>query len=305
MDDSRQAIRSLVADAGAIRCGFAEARPVSESEHQCYTEWVRAGRNFSMPYLERYDDIRRDPRLLLDGARTVISCAFDYRQPRRHPLFADYALGRDYHDVIRMRLSAVADEIVARFGGNTRVCVDTAPIRERYWAAEAGVGIIGLNGQLIVDGVGSKVFLAEILWTGSVTPDSSLIGRKCLECDACVKACPGNALDGRGGLDAARCYSCLTIEHRGDLPPNLRLDSRIYGCDVCQDVCPMCSESSLATLSEFLPSDALMSLDADGILAMDGDAFRAVFGRSAVRRAKLSGLQRNAARHKNSKNQDF
>lgn len=297
MDSLKQTIRGFITDAGACRVGFAPAAPVGELEAGRYARWLEAGCHGEMAYLERYGDIRRDPRLLLDGAQTVISCAFDYRQPCRHELFADYALGEDYHDVVRRRLEVAAEKIRGQFGGETRICVDTAPIHERYWAAHAGIGIIGLNGQLIVDGIGSKIFLAEIIWTGSVEPDASRLGETCLRCGACVKACPGHALDGCGGLDARRCNSYLTIEYRGVLPECLKLAGRIYGCDVCQDVCPLCVAGTTG-VSEFLPGDSLMDLDVDGITAMDAEGFRQLFRKSAVRRAKLSGLQRNALKSK-------
>lgn len=297
MGDLKQNIRRYVTDAGACRVGFAVAAPVDDCEDKLYSAWLKAGCHGEMGYLDRYDDIRRDPRLLLDGAQTVISCAFDYRQSCRHQLFADYALGEDYHDVIRRRLSVAAEKICKLYGGVTRICVDTAPIHERYWAAKAGIGVIGLNGQLIVDGIGSKVFIAEIIWTGAVEPDASREDESCLQCGACVKACPGQALDGCGRLDARRCNSYLTIEFRGVLPEGLRLDRRIYGCDICQDVCPLCVEGS-TEIEEFLPSDGLMELDLDAIVDMDSDGFRQLFRKSAVRRAKLFGLQRNAIRSK-------
>ena len=215
---TKEDIRRIVLDAGACRVGFAAAGPVGDSTRRRYDSWIAGGRHAGMAYLGRYGDVRSDPRLLLDGAATVRSCAFDYRPSRRHPLFADYSLGEDYHDVLRSRLTAAAEVICSRYGGLTRICVDTAPIRERYWAARAGVGVIGLNGLIIVDGIGSKVFLAEILWTGEVGPDLSRLADICMNCGACVRACPGRALGGDMTLDARSCNSYLTIEHRGDLP---------------------------------------------------------------------------------------
>lgn len=298
MDDSaKDFIRSAITAAGACKVGFTEAAPVAPEWVARYSEWISQGCHAEMAYLDRYHDVRSDPRLLLDGALTVISCAFDHRQPRRHPLFADYALGEDYHDVIRRRLTPVAQEIVDRFGGATRICVDTAPIRERYWAAKAGIGIIGQNGMLIVDGVGSKVFLAEILWTGRVEPDKSRLGESCAMCGACLKACPGGAIAHDGTLDARRCNSCLTIEHRGELPADLRLPGRIYGCDVCQDVCPLNACDGVATISEFLPREDLFHLDSEAVASMSAETYRDLFRHSAVRRAKLAQLQRNAERH--------
>lgn len=303
-ENVKESIRREIIGAGACRVGFAEAGPVGTNEEKRYRDWLKSGNHGEMGYLERYEEIRCDPRLLLDGAKTVISCAFDYRQPESHPLFADYALGRDYHETLRERLSAVTENICCRFGGNARVCVDTAPIHERYWAARSGIGIIGLNGQLIVDGIGSKVVLSEILWTGSVEADRSRLGERCKECGACVAVCPGKALDGRGGLDARRCYSYLSIEYRGELPDDLKFDGRIYGCDICQDICPHNVPTDRVAINDFSPTPAMMALGIDDIKEMDDEKFRSIFRHSAVKRAKLSGLRRNALRH-DEENQDF
>lgn len=297
--DIKEDVRRIVLDAGASRVAFAAVADVADEDCNLIDKWIAAGHHAGMAYMERHTDIRRNPRMLLSDARTMVCCAFDYRQSKRHPLFADYALGRDYHDVIRQRLGYAADEIMDKYGGETRVCVDTAPLRERYWALVSGLGFVGLNGQIFVDGIGSKVFLAEILWTGTVEPDTPSIARKCKECGACVKACPGQALDGCGGVDASRCLSYLTIEHRGELPEDLRLPGRIYGCDVCQDVCPLnrVADSAVTSIPEFVPTDTLMSLTADEIIDMEPQGFRDMFRYSAVKRAKLDGLRRNALRH--------
>lgn len=290
----KESVRRLVLDAGASRVAFAEASETSDADRKVIAAWLAAGHHGEMSYMERYGELRSDPRLLLDGAKTVICCAFDYRQSTRHPLFADYALGQDYHEVIRQRLSAAATEITARWGGETRICVDTAPIRERYWAAASGLGFIGLNGQLIVDGIGSKVFLAEILWTKAVTPDRPEGRQSCERCGACVKACPGNALDGKCGVDARSCLSYLTIEYRGELPEELKLDRRIYGCDICQDVCPHNRTDAATPIMEFRPATELQALTAEDIIGMVPQDFNRIFRHSAVKRTKITGLQRNA-----------
>lgn len=289
----KEAIREAILAAGACRVGFAVAEPVDKAVSEGYADWIAGGCHAEMGYLDRYHDVRNDPRLLLDGTRTVISCAFDYRQAERHPLFADYSLGVDYHEVIRRRLTPVAEEMCRSFGGETRICVDTAPIRERYWAARAGVGFIGLNGLLIVDGIGSKVFLAEIIWTGEVSPDASRLGESCSQCGVCLKVCPGLALKGDRTLDARRCNSYLTIEHRGDLPEDLKLPGRIYGCDICQDVCPHNRADGATNIPEFSPSEVLMRLDIEAISHLTPESFNQIFRHSAVRRTKLTGLLRN------------
>ena len=286
--------------AGACAAGFAALGPVDDDSREMYSRWLAAGRNAGMDYMERYCDVRDNPGLLLEGARTIMCVAFAYRTPDspRHPLFADYALGRDYHEVLRKRLAPVAammEESVP--GSKTRICVDTAPLRERYWAARAGVGNIAKNNFLIVPGVGAAVFLAEILWTAAVRPSESMLGRSCSDCGACRKACPGGALGADGQIDASRCLSYLTIEHRGELPERLDLaGKRIYGCDICRDVCPECRAADVFVPEEFLPSAELLSLDIDAVRAMEQPEFSRIFSHSAVKRAKLAGLRRNALR---------
>lgn len=293
----KDSIRKIILDAGACKVGFSTAGVISQPESDLYNDWIDRGCHGEMSYLENHNDLRNDPGLLLEGAKTVISCAFDYRQPVRHKLIADYALGEDYHNVIRRRLKSAAAEICGRFGGMTRICVDSAPVRERYWAIKAGIGTTGLNGQLMVDGIGSKIFLAEILWTETVASDNEISSRMCIDCGACVKACPGQALDGHGGLDARKCLSYLTIEYRGELPGQLKLNERIYGCDICQDVCPLNSKDNISTIKEFLPSNTINNLKIEDISQMKEEDFQIIFGKSAVKRTKLSGLKRNAGRH--------
>lgn len=293
----KETLRRLCLEAGACAAGFARIRPVSDEAIGIYERWLEEGRHGRMSYLAAHARLRRDPALLLEGAvgRTLISCAFAYTSPEysRSPLFADYALGSDYHEVLRKALSPVAarlDEI----SPGTRICIDTAPLRERYWAQQAGIGFVGINNQFIVPGVGSCVFLAEILWSGDVEPDEPM-QRKCEACGACVHACPLQALDGRGGLDARRCLSYLTIEHREALPDGLRLPGRIYGCDICRDVCPYgLSTAPVYVLPELRPRQSVLDLTLADIKALDQPSFSRVFTHSAIKRAKLVGLLRNA-----------
>ena len=163
-------------EVGAYRCGIARVEPVDASSARVYDEWIAAGRHDTMDYLERYGDVRSDPSLLLEGARSIIVAAFPYARPVTPSdgklRIASYALGDDYHDVLRRRLEGAAEKIRARWGGATRVCVDTAPLRERYWAVKAGVGFVGINCQLILPGAGSYFFIGSILSTVEMTPDA-------------------------------------------------------------------------------------------------------------------------------------
>lgn len=289
--------------AGACAAALVSLEALDDADTALYDNWIARGANAGMDYLARYSDIRRDPRLLLDGAQSMLVAAFAYAPTpdRRSRLIADYALGDDYHTVLRERLRPVAALMEGLHEGSaTRICIDTAPLRERLWAARAGLGSIGLNNQLIIPGIGSRIFLAEILWTAPLLQHSKFKiqnSKSCISCRRCVDACPGGALDGKGGIDAGRCLSYLTIEHRGDLPEDLSLRGRrIYGCDICQDVCPFNKVVPPKPVPEFAPRPAVASLTLDDIAAMDAETFSLTFARSAVKRAKLSGLLRNAAK---------
>ena len=277
---------------GAVAAGCAAATPVDPAFRHVYRRWIADGRHGTMDYLARYDSVRFDPAALLPGARTVISLAFPYRPAGgyHHPHIADYALGHDYHHVVRRRLMELAAFIAGRFGAQSRVCVDTAPLPERYWAERAGVGLRGLSGQLIVPGVGTGVFLGEVITTLELEPDSPA-GGHCGRCGACVRACPGGAIGADGSFDARRCLSYLSIEHRGELPADIDFGGRVYGCDVCQRVCPHNRCEPPEPLFEFFPDPRLLSLDLDALSALTPADWRKLTKISAMRRVKLEKIK--------------
>lgn len=292
MDSAR--LDALLTAAGAYRWGIAAAEPVDESAASLYLDWIAAGKHGEMGYLDRYHDVRRDPRLLLDGAvaRSVIVAAFNYYHPATARLpIARYARALDYHEVVRDRLRAVAEAITAETGASCRVTVDTAPLRERYMAVKAGLGFVGLNNLLIIPGAGSYFFLGEII-TDSELPISQPCAMSCGDCGRCVERCPGRALDGRGGIDARRCLSYLTIEYRGDTLP-VESVPVLYGCDACQLACPHNAAPPVTEIPEFQPSEVVLSLTRDDIAGMTQQEFSRIFRHSAVKRTKLSGLLRN------------
>lgn len=294
--DDRRRIIDAARAAGACAVGFTNVEPLPHDEVARLDRWLALGRHASMTYMERYGDLRADPALLLDDARSMLCVAFSYARSARSPLFADYACGDDYHEVLRSALAPVAELMQTLVPGtHTRICIDSAPLRERYWATRAGLGFIGLNNQLIVPGIGSRVFLAEILWTAATTPDTPLPTTTCTRCGACLRACPGGALDGCGALDSRRCLSYLTIEHRGDLPDGLTLAGRIFGCDICQDVCPHNAVEPPALLPAFATRPDLLALTRDDIIDMTPETFARLFRHSPIKRAKLPSLRRNAS----------
>ena len=296
MSDLKELIRAEALRLGFDACGFARAEVVDAEARQWYDSWIATGRNHCMDYASRYSDVRSDPRLLLHGARTVISLALGYfpavLQDRDSPQFSFYAYGRDYHEVVRTKLWALAAHIKKEHGGDFRVCVDTAPLRERYWAQQAGIGFVGRNNQLILPGRGSYFFLGFIITTLELPADEPC-RLNCDGCGRCVAACPAHALDREGAVDARRCLSCLSIEYRGELPPDLSFGPRVYGCDTCQKVCPHNSAAVACCIDEFAPSSDFLALNHDAIAQMSPDEFRRLFRNSAVRRASLEMLKRN------------
>jgi epoxyqueuosine reductase len=248
-----------------------------------------------------------DPEALLAGARTIVALGTAYAhaerdQPEKGSLVgrvARYARGRDYHDVIPPKLRALAGEIAAACGPETRcrAFVDTGPLVDRAAADRAGLGFVGKNTCVLTGPHGSYVFLSAILTTAPLPPDS-VAPRDCGSCRACIDACPTGALLGPGELDARRCISYLTIEHRGPIPRELRagIGDWIFGCDVCQEVCPWNRARPLGVHGEHAPSEgAGATLDLADLLALDDAGFRDRFRGTPLTRAKRRGLLRNAA----------
>ncbi len=290
-------LRSLAHELGIGAIGVTDALPVDAEASVAYRQWLSRGDNADMAYAQRYLDVRDDPRQLLCDARSIIVCAFPYAHscdPATARLIASYAHGDDYHEVVRQRLQLIVDALSSRYGGQYRIVVDTAPLRERYFAQRAGLGIIGRNGLLIVDSLGSRCFIGSIITTLDIPADTPAKG-SCLGCGRCIAACPGHAISpATGCVDARRCLSYLTIEHRGDFPPDLDLHGHLYGCDICQDVCPHNASLPQTPIQQFNLRPALANLTPQAVLQMTQADFSAIFSHSAIKRAKLAGLQRNA-----------
>lgn len=267
----RHRLEALLEQAGAVAFGFAKAEPVDPRQWGYFQEWLSRGFNAGMSYMENYPDIRRDPRLLLEGASTVVSMAFNYRQPNPFKGVATYALGTDYHKVLRKKLKRVVAEMRGEFGGNWRICIDSAPVLERYWAVKCGVGYRSpVHGNIVVPGVGSMVFLAELVTTldfnsdnRSVLPDEVLPGSPA--------GCPAGALQPGGVVDASRCINYLTIEKKEELSDmEKRLVGRaVFGCDECLRKAPENQGAAPSVLPEFLPLPGLADFLAGNDVFLD------------------------------------
>ncbi|MBQ8050860.1 MAG: tRNA epoxyqueuosine(34) reductase QueG [Bacteroidaceae bacterium] len=292
----RDVVKAEALRLGFSHCGLAPAEEVDKAFMRHYEQWLSEGRQAGMHYMERYLALRRDPRLLLPGARTVVSLAMSYNpgtEPTQ-PALAWYAQGRDYHDVLRQRLQILLQVL----GLEGRICVDTAPVMEKYWAWRCGLGWIGRHTQLVVPREGSAFFLAELLLTQeSDHYDTPLYSRPyhegCGRCRCCIEACPTLALSDEG-IDARRCLSYLTIEHRGPLPQETcrHLSECFYGCDRCMRACPHLSHEA-TPVEDFIPSDELLSMSPADWLRLTPLQYQSLFRGSAVKRAKYEGLMRN------------
>lgn len=295
-------IRQEASRLGFSHVGVARAAGLSgEREH--LEEWLARGFHAGMEWMARDPDRRTDPRLVLEGARSVISVAVNYYHPAphsddpAHARISRYAWGDEYHDLVTARLAALEEYILQLAPeARTRRYVDTGPVMDKAWAVRAGVGWLGKNGMVITRDYGSWIFLGEILTTLELASDTP-IADYCGSCTHCLDACPTQAIVAPAVVDAAKCISYLTIEHRGEHPEETRTaDFRgwVFGCDICQDVCPWNSFAHASGETAFAPRAGNLALRIDALADIGDDEFRARFRRSPVKRAKAEGLRRNA-----------
>ncbi len=277
---------------------FGIARAEEPPRFGRFRDWIASGSHAGMEYLERTEEVRSSPAALLPGARSVVCLAATHRSDPAvasdGSIVARYASGPDYHGTLRERATRVAHAAAGRLGGRVawRVCVDSTPIAERSLAAAAGLGWIGKNGCLIDQELGSFLLLAEIVVDLDLPADDP-VAELCGSCVRCLESCPTDAFLAPGLLDAARCLAYWTIEHRGPIPDSVKdqLGNRIFGCDICQDVCPW-NECLVAATPDVLSAPTPTRAE---WLAMGKGAWRRQFGATALNRAGRRGLQRNAA----------
>jgi epoxyqueuosine reductase len=288
---------------GFDRAGVAALEAVETGD--AFVRWLARGDLAGMRYLERRLVARLQPATVLEGARAALCVALQYfplageREPEGDlwPRVARYARGRDYHDVMGARLRALAARIAAAFPGTgSRPYVDTGPVLERELAARAGLGAVGKNTNLLHRQGGSWFLLGELFLTLDLAPDAPVTDL-CGRCTRCLEACPTGALPEPYRLDSRRCISYWTIEHRGELPAEARelVGDWVFGCDVCQEVCPWNFKAAGAEHPELGLPPERGGLDLVGLLRLDRDGYVARFRGSPMKRAKQEGLQRNAA----------
>jgi epoxyqueuosine reductase len=283
--------------------GIASAKPSQYRDY--YRQWLDDGQAGTMEYLQRRFEERTDPGVYMPGAKSIICVAINYC-PKLDPVpegqrqsrgkVARYALGDDYHEVIKSRLYQLADWLRGEVPeAETRCAVDTAPVMEKELSARAGVGWIGKNTCLINERIGSWLLLGEVLTTIDL-PFDDPAGDRCGTCRRCIDACPTQAITGPYQLDARKCISYLTIEHRGEIEPMLQkqLSGWVYGCDICQEVCPWNQKAPITIDPALQPRIPTGTLNLDEVERWTPDDYRTRLKNSAMKRVKLPILQRNA-----------
>ncbi|MBA3555383.1 MAG: tRNA epoxyqueuosine(34) reductase QueG [Gemmatimonadales bacterium] len=293
-----QEVKDRAAALGFLACGVTDPSPPPHGDR--LDAWLAAGYAGTMRYLHRQARRRKDPRLIVPEALSVVVVLDNYYHSdsphETGPKIARYAAGEDYHRVTGRRLNALAEFLRERGAGVARVYADAGPIPERELAQRAGLGWIGKNTMLIRPGAGSFFFIGSIFTDLVLEPDAPFELDRCGSCTRCLDACPTGALVEPRVLDATRCISYLTIEHRGAIPGALaeRLDGWVFGCDVCNDVCPWNQRfAASSTVPAFRSRGALAGAGPDYFEQMDEEEFARQFGDTPLERPGLSGMRRN------------
>lgn len=294
-------IVDLANSLGFDACGMAEADFLKESSEHV-EQWLSEGFEGDMTYLDRNKEKRYDPRLLVEGTQTVVTVIYNYYPKTLLPAddnfkIAKYAYGNDYHEVLKQKLRELLVGIEAMTGklAGTRVFVDSAPVLDRAWAVKCGLGFIGKNTTLIHPKKGSFFFIGHLFLPIKMEPVGKVIPNHCGRCTRCIDACPTGALKAPFQIDARRCLSYLTIEHKGPFE-GIGEDffhDWIYGCDICQDVCPYNRFAIGNDEPLFQPSAELLAMRKEDWINLDKPDFDALFRKSAVKRAGYEGLKRN------------
>lgn len=294
-------IKQLASTLGFASCGIAKAVPLDDDARRL-EQWLNQGFHGGMQYMENHVDLRINPAKLVPGAKSVITLLMNYypgsvQQTEAAPKISRYAWGEDYHEVIRARLKLFLSQLREIAGTvEGRGFVDSAPVLERAWAQRSGLGWIGKNGNLIHPKSGSWFFIATLITDLDLEPDAPLTKDYCGSCTRCIDACPTQAILPGKVIDGSRCISYFTIELK---TPEIESNSGVsykdwmFGCDVCQEVCPWNRFAQPHQEPSFAPLQEILELSTGAWEAMTEEFFKEVFRRSPLKRARYSGIQRN------------
>ncbi len=294
----KERIKAEALRLGFLSCGVSKAEFL-EAEAPRLEEWLLQGRHGQMQYMENYFDKRLDPTKLVEGAKTVISLLLNYyphelqREDSYH--ISKYAYGTDYHFVIKDKLKSLMQFIESEIGEvSGRAFTDSAPVLDKAWAARSGLGWIGKNSNLLTKQTGSFYFIAELIIDLELEPDVP-VNEYCGTCTACIDACPTGAIYEPYRVDGSKCISYLTIELKENIPESFKgqFDDWIFGCDICQDVCPWNRFSRPHNEPAFAPHPDLLTMNKRDWQEITEEVFGKIFKKSAVKRTKSDGLTRN------------
>ena len=293
-------IKNIAKQLGFDYCGIAKAEKLNDDARRL-EDWLKKGMHGNMQYMENYFDQRIDPALLVPGAKSVITLLFNYypkeTQPPTAAKIAKYAYGNDYHDVIRQKLKQLLSLLKEEMGEiNGRGFVDSAPVLERAWANKSGLGWVGKNGNLINKQSGSFFFLATLIVDIELLYDDPFIKDYCGTCRKCIESCPTDAILENKVVDGSKCISYFTIELKDALLPDSMKNSFanwMFGCDVCQDVCPWNRFSKPHSEIQFSPLPQILHFSTQDWEELTEESFKTIFKNSPLKRTKYAGIKRN------------
>lgn len=300
MESPSQFIKRKAHELGFSFVGISKAKKLDEDAKRL-ENWLNKGFHGKMTYMENHFDKRVDPRLLVPGAKSIVSLLFNYHNPEHQndpeaPKISSYAYGEDYHFVLKEKMNALLLAIEEKIGKiEGRVFVDSAPVLDRAWASQSGLGWVGKNGMLITKEQGSFFFIAELIIDIELEPDGP-IKDYCGTCTQCIDDCPTEAILPNKELDARKCISYLTIELKDEVLPKEfkdKMENWMFGCDICQDVCPWNRFSLINQEENFKPSTELLEMTLEDWNDLTIEKFSQLFKKSAVKRTKFNGLKRN------------
>lgn len=295
-----QQVRAFAQQLGFEQCGIAKAQPLDEDARRL-EQWLNKGLHGNMQYMENHFDLRVDPTKLVPGAKSVITLLLNYfpqqEQPHHTPKISKYAYGNDYHEVIRAKLNALLSLISEHIGQvHGRGFVDSAPVLERTWAQRSGLGWIGRNGNLITKQQGSFFFIATLIVDLKLVYDDPFAKDYCGSCRRCIDACPTDAITEDKVIKGNQCISYYTIELKDMLLPDDKkgqFADWLFGCDVCQDVCPWNRFSKPTTEMAFTPLPEILNFTTKEWESLTEEGFKKIFRHSPLKRTKFQGIQRN------------
>ena len=293
-------VKHIATQCGFDYCGIARAVPLDDDARRLET-WLSKGMNGSMQYMENYFDLRVNPLKLVPGAQSVITLLLNYFPAKSShpdtPKISRYAWGNDYHEVIRAKLKHFLQEMKAKIGEvNGRGFVDSAPVLERTWAQRSGLGWVGKNGNLINKRSGSFFFIATLIVDVKLDYDDPVAKDYCGSCRKCIDACPTDAIQENRVIDGSKCISYFTIELKDMLIPGEmkgKFNNWMFGCDICQEVCPWNRFSTATHETAFEPIPEILNFDTQDWEDLTEESFKKIFKNSPLKRAKFNGIKRN------------